>query len=172
MLESILAKIGLPILISVISEALGRIDNPVTKGAAKALEEVDSAIKRGTITDSQVVEANRHVETLAQLRSEEIRANLSEVNQSLRAEIVSQDKYVRRMRPTFGYIMAFTWAAQMLGIAYVIMFETARAVQVLNAMGSLSAIWGVGLSVLGIYVYKRSEDKKTLPPETIFWNPQ
>jgi ketol-acid reductoisomerase len=100
MLESILAKIGLPILISVISEALGRIDNPVTKGAAKALEEVDSAIKRGTITDSQVVEANRHVETLAQLRSEEIRANLSEVNQSLRAEIVSQDKYVRRMRPT------------------------------------------------------------------------
>jgi hypothetical protein len=172
MLESILAKIGLPILITLLSEALNGIDSPVTKGAAKALEGVDDAIKAGQITDTQVVEANRHVETLAHLRAAEIRANLSEVNQSLRAEIVSQDKYVRRMRPTFGYIMAFTWAAQMLGVAYVIMFETAKSVQVLNAMGSLSAIWGVGLSVLGIYVYKRSEDKKTAPPETIFWNPR
>jgi biotin transporter BioY len=77
------------------------------------------------------------------------------------------------MRPTFGYLMAITWAAQMLGLAYVIVFETAQAGAVLNAMSALSAIWAVGLSVLGIYVYKRSEDKKLIPrpsgPEPIFW---
>ena len=31
------------------------------------------------------------------------------------------------------------------------------------AVQSLSMIWTVGLSVLGIYVYKRSEEKKLAP---------
>jgi len=66
------------------------------------------------------------------------------------------------MRPTFGYLMALTWAAQMLGVACVSIFNTQRFALVLKAMASLSAIWGIGLSVLGIYVYKRSEDKKLI----------
>ena len=100
---------------------------------------------------------------------------IEEVNKSLRTEIASKDAYIRRMRPTFGYIMAVTWAAQMLSIAYIVIFDTQRAEYILNAMSSLSAIWAVRLSVLGIYVYRRSDDKKLLnssqlPPEMIFWN--
>lgn len=171
MLESILARIGLPLLISFVSESLKQIDNPVTKGAAKALEEVDNALKAGQISPEQLAEANRHAEEIAKMQSEEYRAAFEEINKSLRAEIASQDPYVRRMRPTFGYLMAITWAAQMLGIAYVIIFDTMRAAAIMQGMASLSAIWAVGLSVLGIYVYKRSEDKKlfSLPPETIDW---
>jgi biotin transporter BioY len=75
--------------------------------------------------------------------------------------------YVRRMRPTFGYLMAFTWAAQMLGLAYVLTFETEKAPAVLESMESLSTIWGVGLSVLGIYVYKRSDEKKAIATPTV-----
>jgi len=57
-----------------------------------------------------------------------------------------------------------------LGIAYVIVFKTAQAGVVMASMASLSAIWAVGLSVLGIYVYKRSEDKKTAHgKEVVFW---
>jgi cobalamin synthase len=67
--------------------------------------------------------------------------------------------YVRRMRPTFGYIMAVTWAAQMLAIAFVILDAPEKAGNVINAMSNLSTIWTVGLSVLGIYVYKRSREK-------------
>lgn len=175
MLESVLARIGLPLLISFVAGALKEIDNPVTKGAAKALEDVDNALKTGAISSEQMKEANRHVEALSALKSEEYREAFKQINESLRAEIASQDQYVRRMRPTFGYLMAVTWAAQMLGLAYVIIFDTQRAGYILNAMSSLSAIWAVGLSVLGIYVYKRSEDKKHLgplgnPPEVIFWN--
>ena len=171
MIEAVLAKVGLPILINMLSETLKSIDTPVTKGAGKALEQVDEAIRAGQLSNEQIAEANRHVETLAAMQSEELKANLAEANQTIRAEIASQDQYVRRMRPTFGYIMAISWAAQMLGIAYVIIFDTVRAGYILNAMGNLSAIWAVGLSVLGIYVYKRSEDKKFVPPpETIFWN--
>ncbi|MCB1650733.1 MAG: ribokinase [Alphaproteobacteria bacterium] len=171
MLETILTKIGLPVLIALVGEALKNIDNPLTKGAADALDKVEEAMKAGQIAPEQIAEANRHAETLAQMKSDELRENIAEINKSLRAEIASEDKYVRRMRPTFGYLMALTWAAQMLGIAYVIIFDTSRSVLVLNAMGSLSAIWAVGLSVLGIYVYKRSEDKKLNPPEeVIYWN--
>ncbi|MGB0719256.1 MAG: 3TM-type holin [Bdellovibrionales bacterium] len=175
MIESILAKIGLPVLVNVISKALRDIDNPVAKGAADALENVDNALKTGGISIEQMQEANRHLEAISALQSEEYREAFKQVNESLRAEIASQDRYVRRMRPTFGYLMALTWVAQMLAVAYVIIFDTQRAGYILNAMSSLSAIWAVGLSVLGVYVYKRSEDKKLLGgaaqiPEVIFWN--
>lgn len=113
-------------------------------------------------------------EKMAELQAQEKSAGLAAINETIRAEVASGDSYVRRMRPTFGYLMAFTWAAQMFGIAYIIVLETEKSVFVLNAMGSLSAIWAVGLSVLGIYVYKRSEEKKlpvgALQGEAIFWN--
>lgn len=167
MIESVVAKFGIPFLINLLNESLKSLDSPVAKGAVQALEQVDAAIKAGQITNEQLAEANRHAEVMAKTQAEELRAAVAQVNESLRAEIASEDKFVRRMRPTFGYLMALTWAAQMLGIAYIIIFDTEKAGEIMAAMGSLSAIWAVGLSVLGIYVYKRSEDKR--PPETIFW---
>lgn len=160
MLTTILSKIGLPILIEFVARALGRIDNPVAQSATQALEEVESALAGGIISQDQLTEANRHAEAMAEINMKEFETTLSEINQSLRAEIASDDKYVRRMRPTFGYLMAFTWAAQMFGLAYVIVFQTEKAAYILESMARLSTIWAVGLSVLGIYVYKRSEDKK------------
>ncbi|MBL4720121.1 MAG: hypothetical protein JKY20_03170 [Alphaproteobacteria bacterium] len=47
----------------------------------------------------------------------------------------------------------------MLAIAFVIVTRPADAGAVIAAMASLGTIWSVGLSVLGIYVYKRSQDK-------------
>ena len=170
MIESILAKIGLPLLITFITESLKGINSPVTHTAAEALEKVEEALQAGSISAEEMAEANRHLEQLAQMQSEEFKATLSEINQTIRAEVASQDRYVRRMRPTFGYIMALSWAAQMFGIAYIIIFDTERAGVVMAAMGSLSAIWAIGLSVLGIYVYRRSDDKKHFPQEIIFWN--
>ncbi len=159
MIPAIIAGIGIPALAELIGGVLGKIDNPVAKVAAKALDDVGQAIGSGAITPDQVAEANRHAEAMAQVDE----GALSEINQSLRMEISSTDPYVRRMRPTFGYLMAFTWAAQMFALAFVIVFRTAQAPVVFNAMGSLSVIWTVGLSVLGVYVYKRSEDKKLGP---------
>lgn len=162
MIPALLAKVGLPVLVNVVAEALGRVNNPATKAASEALKKVDTDIKTGGITPTQIAEANRHAEKMAEIAIEQDKVAMAEVNQSLRAEIASEDEYVRRMRPTFGYLMALTWAAQMLGVAYVIVFDTGRSGEVMAAMSHLSAIWAVGLSVLGIYVYKRSEDKKIL----------
>src|SRR3954463_8964531 len=97
-------------------------------------------------------------EKLAELDSADSRTALTKVNRSLRAEVASDDAYVRRMRPTFGYIMAVTWCAQMGAIAWVIVADPVQANLIITAMTSLGTIWSVGLSVLGIYVYKRSEE--------------
>ena len=171
MFSSFLSHVGLPFLVTLVGGVLGKIDNPVAQSASDALGQVDDLLKTGGISPEQLAEANRHTERMAEIEIQNYQTTLSEINQSLRAEVASEDSYVRRMRPTFGYLMAGTWAAQMFGIAYVIIFETDKAGVVMAAMGNLSAIWAVGLSVLGIYVYKRSDDKK-LPSvqDVIFWN--
>ncbi|HYD31870.1 MAG TPA: 3TM-type holin [Azospirillaceae bacterium] len=160
MLPVLLAQIGLPLLIRAVGAGLERIDNPIAAGAAKALAEVGTAVGDGRIPTEAVTEANRHVERMAELESGDFQAALTEVNQSLRAEVASDDPYVRRMRPTFGYVMAATWSAIMGAVAYVIVTEPGQAGAVVSAMASLDTIWSVGLGVLGIYVYKRSEEKR------------
>lgn len=160
MLTTILGKIGLPILIEFVTQSLGGIDHPVAKSASTALKEVKGVLVSGDISPEQMIEANRHAEAIAEINMKEFEISLAQINESLRAEIASEDKYVRRMRPTFGYLMAGTWAAQMFGLAYIIVFETEKAAYILEATAALSTIWAVGLSVLGVYVYKRSEDKK------------
>jgi len=172
MSATLLTTIGLPILMRIVSEALGQVNNPIARGASDALEQVGQAWNEGQISIEEQAEVNRHAEKMAELELQKHETSFTQVNETLRKELASEDKYVRRMRPTFGYLMAVTWAAQMLAIAYVIVFDTARAGLVMSAMASLSAIWAVGLSVLGIYVYKRSEDKKRQGQneEVIFWN--
>lgn len=162
MIPAILAQLGIPLLIKLVGEGLRKLDNPIADGAADALSQVDDAITAGKITPERVVEANRHTERMAQIAADEYRTTIAEVNASLRTEVASSDAYVRRMRPTFGYVMALTWAGQMGAIAYVIVTDPGKAGAVIAAMASLGTIWTVGLSVLGIYVYKRSQEKQTL----------
>ena len=160
MIPALLAKFGLPVLLSFFGESLKKLKHPVADTAAKAIEEVDKVLKNGEITEEKQAEANRHLEEMAKLKAEQHNITLTEINKSLRAEVASNDPYVRRMRPTFGYIVALTWGAQMLSLAYIIVFETNRAGVVIEAMENLGTIWAVGLSVLGIYVYKRSKEKE------------
>jgi hypothetical protein len=155
-----LIQMGLPALISGLAAIFGQVKHPAAQGASAALGSVSDALAKGQIKPEQLGEMNRHLETLAQMESDERKTAIAEVNASLRAEVTSADPYVRRMRPTFGYLIAITWTAQMLAIAYVIAFNTGQAALVIDAMASLATIWAVGLSVLGIYVYQRSEEKK------------
>ncbi|MEM9470073.1 MAG: 3TM-type holin [Pseudomonadota bacterium] len=160
MLSTLLSQVGLPLLIEFVSQALARLKHPAAQVASDALVKVEEAITQGGINSEDLAEANRHAEEMARINLKQYEVSLAQVNESIRAELLSQDKYVRRMRPTFGYLMAITWALQMGGLSYVIIFHTERAAQLMHGMASLSTIWAVGLSVLGVYIYKRSEDKK------------
>lgn len=160
MVPALLAQIGLPLLVKAVGGALSGSDNAIARAAGDALGAVDAEIGAGRLTGTDLAEANRHLERMMELDGDYDRTWLEQVNRTMRAEALSEDAYVRRMRPTFGYIMALTWAAQMGAIAYVVAVEPEKAAPVIAAVASLGTIWTVGLSVLGIYVYKRSGEKR------------
>ncbi len=162
MVHPLLLQFGIPALANILSEALTGVDHPAAKGVSSALTQFQDALMNGVMDSEQIAEANRHVEAMAKIQADYSQDTLDMIQQTIRTEIASEDKFIRRMRPTFGYLMAVTWTAQMLALAYVIVFRTGEASLVLQAVESLSMIWTVGLSVLGVYVYKRSEDKKTV----------
>ena len=160
MIPALLAQIGLPLLMKAVGAGLSRVDNPVAAAASKALQEVDSAIAGNRIDPETIALANAHALKVLELDLAHDAQVLAEINRTIRVEAISGDPYVRRMRPTFGYIMALTWAAQMGAVAWVIATEPAEAAAVIAGLASLGTIWTVGLSVLGIYVYKRSREKE------------
>lgn len=95
---------------------------------------------------------------LAELQEETKR--LEAVNATMRAEYASGDPYVRRSRPTFLYVMAFTWGLQMLGLTVAVALYPERGAELIKAAGELTFMWSVALSMVGVYVKGRSDEKK------------
>ncbi|MBX9634427.1 MAG: holin family protein, partial [Magnetospirillum sp.] len=133
--------------------------------AAGALGDVGKALTEKEITPEQLAEAHRHLERMAELDSDEARQALAQINTSLRAEVASEDWYVRRWRPTFGYAMALTWTATMVAVSWAIVADPAQAPTIIAALVNTSPIWGVALGVLGVAVVKRSQDKAAVSRE-------
>ncbi len=116
-----------------------------------------------------LVEFQRQTQTMEIRLMEEETRRLEAINATMQAEYASDDTYVKRWRPTFGYAMAATWSLQILGsmggILYAIVAVPTEAAMILTAIGEANAatvpMWAVALSVIGVSVWKRSEDKKT-----------
>lgn len=85
---------------------------------------------------------------------------LESINATMRAEYASSRWYVASWRPTFGYIVAFTWLLIMAAIAYVMVFKPDQAAATISALSALSFMWTIALAVLGISVRERSKDKQ------------
>ncbi len=85
---------------------------------------------------------------------------LQSVNETMRAETQSEDPYVRRWRPTWGYVTCLVWGAQGLALAWVIGDAPEKAPAVISAMAAMTGIWAIALAVLGVSIWKRSDDKK------------
>ena len=140
-------------------------------GVAKAVTGVDDAEAAArALGDNpelalQFQKASQELE-LGLYREDTLR--LQAVNETIRVEANSQDKYVRRWRPTYGYVTAFTWMIQMLGLIFAIIWaiisNPKEAASVITSLGAammpLAAMWGIALSILGVAVAKRSKDKE------------
>lgn len=95
-------------------------------------------------------------------------ARLQVINETMRAEYASGDKYTSRWRPTFGYVACATWTIQgivVFGvIGYVAVAQPERLARTVLAFQQLMQVmaehWMYALAVLGIAVWKRSEDKQ------------
>ena len=148
-------------------------DDSVAAKAAKAISHTARAVTgKGSDEDALAAlqadpaklieyQTAMNAHAAAMYRSETER--LKSVNETMRAEAASSDGYVRRMRPTMGYALILAWSATVFAIVYAIIATPAEAPAVITAVSQLGMIWSVALSVLGLYVYKRSEDKQ--PPK-------
>ncbi|HSV28514.1 MAG TPA: 3TM-type holin [Candidatus Omnitrophota bacterium] len=162
MIPAILASVGLPLLVKAVEGALSGLDHPAAKAASGALKQVGAAIGAKEIPPEQVAEAHRHLERMTELDSAEARAAIEQINGTMRVEAASEDWYVRRWRPTFGYSVAATWVATMGAVSWAIVAEPTQAPTIIAALVNTSPIWGIALGVLGISVVKRSQDKARL----------
>ena len=147
MLANILLKTGLPILIDIVKNTLLKSNDEIAQSAGKQLDKITKLP-----TNKELLRSITEVE---KRDSEKIK----QINTSLQTEILSQDKYVRRMRPTFGYIMAISWFVQMTIIAISVITNPQISGEIISSFAELSVMWSVGLSVLGVYVYKQVAKK-------------
>lgn len=139
---------------AIVSATLGTKNNPADVMAAIA-GNAENALKLKKLEQE-------HKTELIKLTISADTKKLEEVNKTIRAEYEQEDKYVKRWRPTFGYAVCFTWVVTWLAIVFVVLFEPVTAPLVINALAATTTMWGVALSILGVNVWKRSQDKKVL----------
>lgn len=169
-------------ILSLVGGPLGRlIGGERGEQIAKTVVDVTMRVT-GAATPDAALEALRQDPALvAKLQSELIgleRAELEAeterlriVNASMQAEAASADPFVRRWRPTWGYVTAYAWAAQVgatvlavvAAAILAIMGDAAKGATLLTAVAGLweasFASWGIALTVLGLQVHARSRDK-------------
>lgn len=142
---------------------------------AKALEvePTPASIEKALIEDTSALDRIKnleieHEQSLSKMLIEAETTRLQDTNKTFRAELASNDPYVRRWRPTFGYIVAVTWALQTGVIVVAVVTATtispSNGATILNGlstlMNNLTWMWGIALAVLGVNVASRSKDKQ------------
>jgi hypothetical protein len=154
-----------------------------TKNDPESLEAAINADPNAVLKLREIEDNNRTLlqQQLILAETARIQANLlaesdrlKTINETMRAETSSEDPYVRRWRPTWGYATALTWTVQGLGfmaaVVWVVVATPEQAGQVFDGiaaiLGSMTIIWGIALSVLGVNVHQRSKDKAVAAGQT------
>jgi hypothetical protein len=123
------------------------------------------ALEKAIMADPDAVLRLRSLEdnNRTLLSQASISADLSKFEQThttIRAELATDDKFKSYWRPAFGYAMVLSWLMVWGGIMYTIFNDPKNANLVINALSSTTVLWGVALSVLGVQISKRSQDKQ------------
>ena len=85
---------------------------------------------------------------------------MEQANKTYRKELESKDGYVRRMRPTFGYVTAFCFLL-IVGVgAYTLVANPGDLGLFAQFVEALSGPLVTATGVLGVYVHGRSSEKK------------
>lgn len=96
----------------------------------------------------------------AELESAERKLALTEQHKIMQTELASNDAYVRRWRPTFGYAVCLAWVSLFFGTVLFILVHPEYTDQVFTGVSKLTALFSIALTVLGINIHKRSQDKQ------------
>lgn len=167
MISNVLSKIGLPILVKFVSASLAKLDNTAAQKAGSALFDVSDAIKKQEISIEELKEANRHAEKLQEVENEFDAQTLAAINETIRQELASEDRFVRFWRPAFGYSVAIAWLLTMSTICYVIIADYNNVTEIIMSLVETTSLWSIALGVLGVQVVKRSQEKQNRKKEDI-----
>ncbi|MDR5867936.1 3TM-type holin [Halomonas koreensis] len=130
------------------------------EGLAGALQDPAKLAELKRIDNDHRLELEKlRLEAEAAKAAEET-ARLAEINKTIRAETQSEDAFVRRWRPTFGYLVALAWLLQSGAIGWALVRDPSQAGSLAQAVTALTPMWSVALAILGINVHKRSQDKQ------------
>lgn len=106
-----------------------------------------------------------HRERLAEIKSSQVLAEIqaqtaqqAEINKTMRAELQSDSGYKSGWRPMFGWLSAFGCGFILFALVYSIFKNPSDASDILD---SATVIITIMLTVLGINIKKRSDDKQT-----------
>lgn len=163
MIATALGGPGAGLIASKLSQALGVSNDP--DDILNYLKANPEAVLEMKLTE---IEADKET-TLAAL--EATTKQLETVNRTMRAETNSDDSFVRRWRPFYGYAVAVSWFIQMTGLTFVICYTAIKnptglplvLTQLAAMVASLMTLWGIALAVLGVSVRARSAEKRNEP---------
>jgi hypothetical protein len=121
----------------------------------------------GLMAKIKQIEAE-NIGELNKLYMQTIAIEVQEHHKTYRTELISQDAFVRRWRPGFGWACVLCFIMQFLlilvGGLYAIFVVPERSGQIFTGISevvsSLVVIWTIAFSVLGINITSRSKDKQ------------
>ncbi|MDD7908685.1 hypothetical protein PUV47_02040 [Pseudovibrio exalbescens] len=160
----ILTEVGVPLLRNVVGRALGAPAGEIASGVVTLIadslgvERTPEAIANKYNRDPQdVAESLRYVETS---QKEFLVTMLDTINQTMQKEQNARGLLTRIWRPVFGLIFGMVYG--LLGFCLVYAIATsADPIQALGLIGGyLTTYLACGTSVLGVYVWQRSAEKK------------
>ncbi|MGF1764913.1 3TM-type holin [Aliivibrio kagoshimensis] len=142
-----------------VANALG-VENTPQAIEQELMNNPDALLALKSLEMEHQVELKQLALEHAKLESEERKLALTQQHATMQAELASNDPYVRRWRPTWGYSMCAAWVMLFLGVAFVMVFHPKEAANVMNSVVAMTPLFGIGLAVLGINIHKRSQDKQ------------
>lgn len=154
------------ILGGLVSHALGGDGSP---DPAKLSALIDQNPEHAKIVLQKL--QNDNSEYLAELQA--LQTQATQTGQTMRVEYGSTDAYVRRWRPTWGYVSAGAWALEAMAIFAAVIIAAVIGLQgkvdvatkilsgVTTLVYALAALWSIALAVLGVNIVQRSKDKRS-----------
>jgi hypothetical protein len=168
-----LVENGLPLLGGVLLGPAGAAGGKLIAGALGLSKDDPAAAMETLVGDPSKLVALRELETRNRHELEtltlqaEIRS-VAEVNATYREEIKSEDAFVRRARPMFLYVVAFSILIEVLIALVVVLAAPERIGDLANLFGALSVPQSIAAAMAGVYLKKRSDDKAVaarVPPQ-------
>jgi len=162
-----LASIGVPLLanaivpgggavVSMVASALGLSDSSPDSVALALQTDPEAAVKLKQI---EATHSERLAEIAMQGRQAEMAAETAQqqqINETMRAEYQADGWFKTGWRPLFGYMAAVGCGGILAAIVYSIFKVPGNTAETLN---SAVVIIGIMLTVLGVNIKKRSDDK-------------